>query len=42
MATATEHTPISFKSKMNYEEYNYYVVIIYDGGYISGLDLRGV
>lgn len=36
-----EHYPLSFHSSMNYEEHLYYAVILYDGGYFAGLDLRG-
>ena len=36
-----EHQEITFQSIMNYEEHRYYAVIIYDGGYSAGFDLRG-
>jgi len=36
-----EHISLSFESKMNHDEYNYYAVRIFDGPYNTGLDLRG-
>jgi hypothetical protein len=32
---------LTFESTMNHEKYRYYAVIIYDGGYVAFLDLRG-
>ena len=35
-----EHRPLTFQSAINHTEYRYYAVIIYDGGYFAGFDLR--
>ena len=32
---------LTFDIVMNHEKHCYYAVIIYDGGYVAGLDLRG-